>query len=132
MIDHRNNNESNCNNFNKMQETAERDVYRRIDSILPDDSTIDGQRQPSPFDLDKIITKYGENSEILQLILISKVEEDRRRAEEAKLKQKKIEYLVSGKGNVIQTSILFIFTKIFIIRTIASYNILSTLQQSRT
>lgn len=51
------------------------------------------------FDLDEIMLKYGDNPAILRLILSSKVEEDRRRAEEAKLKQRELEYLLSRKGN---------------------------------
>lgn len=47
------------------------------------------------FDLDKIMMKYGDNPAILQLILSSKLEEDRRRTEEAKLKQRELEYLLS-------------------------------------
>lgn len=61
----------------------------------------DEDMSPSSFDLQKIVETYGEDSEIFQLILVSKVEEDRRRIEEAKLKQKKIDFLVSNKGNFI-------------------------------
>ncbi|KAI7895575.1 uncharacterized protein EV154DRAFT_413289 [Mucor mucedo] len=59
----------------------------------------DRDMSPSSFNLQEIIETYGENSEIFQLILISKVEEDRRRIEEAKLKQKKIDFFVSNKDN---------------------------------
>ncbi|ORZ03649.1 hypothetical protein BCR43DRAFT_520757 [Syncephalastrum racemosum] len=46
------------------------------------------------FNLEKVVHQYGEQPELLELILSSKVEEDRRRAEEAKLRQKEIDYLL--------------------------------------
>ncbi|KAI9252986.1 hypothetical protein BDA99DRAFT_540975 [Phascolomyces articulosus] len=50
---------------------------------------------PSPFfNLEKVVHQYGEQRDLLELILSSKVEEDRRRAEEAKLRQKEIDYLL--------------------------------------
>ncbi|KAI8975217.1 hypothetical protein BDF20DRAFT_1001774 [Mycotypha africana] len=45
-------------------------------------------------DLDKLIQTYGKQPELLELILSSKVEEDRRLAEEAKLKRKEIDYML--------------------------------------
>ncbi|KAI9473541.1 MAG: hypothetical protein EXX96DRAFT_652342 [Benjaminiella poitrasii] len=44
------------------------------------------------FDLNDVIKKYGDQPELLQLILSSKLEEDRRKAEEAKLRQKELDY----------------------------------------
>ncbi|ORX63069.1 hypothetical protein DM01DRAFT_1403450 [Hesseltinella vesiculosa] len=46
------------------------------------------------FSLDKVIQQYASQPELLNLILSCKVEEDRRRAEEAKLKRKEIEYYI--------------------------------------
>lgn len=46
------------------------------------------------FNLDKVVQQYGEQPELLELILSSKLEEDRRRAEEAKLRQKEIDYML--------------------------------------
>ncbi|KAI9480382.1 MAG: hypothetical protein EXX96DRAFT_562392 [Benjaminiella poitrasii] len=45
--------------------------------------------------LDKMVQTYVHQPELLELILSSKVEEDRRRAEEAKLRQKEIDYILS-------------------------------------
>jgi hypothetical protein len=59
------------------------------------------EASPSSFDLDRIINKYGDHPALLQLILSSKVEEDRRRAEEARLKQKELDYLISSEGKKI-------------------------------
>ena len=49
------------------------------------------------FDLHDVIQKYGDHPEVLSLILSSKVEEDRRKAEEARLRQKELEYLILSK-----------------------------------
>ncbi|KAI8369809.1 hypothetical protein EDC96DRAFT_503461 [Choanephora cucurbitarum] len=56
-------------------------------------------------DLQSVITKYHTNPELLKLILASKVEEDKRRTEEAKLKAKELdlylknqEILIKGKA----------------------------------
>jgi hypothetical protein len=49
---------------------------------------------PHTFDLHDVIQKYGDHPEVLGLILSSKVEEDRRKAEEARLRQKELEYLI--------------------------------------
>ncbi|KAF1806046.1 hypothetical protein FB192DRAFT_1419173 [Mucor lusitanicus] len=46
------------------------------------------------FDLHDVIQRYGDQPEVLGLILSSKVEEDRRKAEEARLRQKELEYLI--------------------------------------
>ncbi|KAI9028074.1 hypothetical protein CLU79DRAFT_737607 [Phycomyces nitens] len=46
------------------------------------------------FNFEKVVQEYGERPELLELILSSKVEEDRRRAEEAKLRQKEIDYIL--------------------------------------
>ncbi|KAI7904916.1 uncharacterized protein BX663DRAFT_501025 [Cokeromyces recurvatus] len=45
--------------------------------------------------LEKVVQTYVHHPELLELILSSKVEEDRRRAEEAKLRQKEIDYIIS-------------------------------------
>lgn len=50
------------------------------------------------FDLCTIIEKYGDYSELLELILSCKLQEDRRKTEEAKLKQKEIDYFLSNQG----------------------------------
>lgn len=44
--------------------------------------------------IEKAIQVYGSQPELLSLILSSKVEEDRRKAEEAKLRQKEIDYML--------------------------------------
>ncbi|KAI7904753.1 uncharacterized protein BX663DRAFT_484847 [Cokeromyces recurvatus] len=49
------------------------------------------------FDLTEVINKYGSYPELLQLILSSKVEEDRRKTEEAKLRQKELDYYLLSK-----------------------------------
>lgn len=47
--------------------------------------------------LEKVVQNYGSQPELLELILSSKVEEDRRRAEEAKLRRKEIDYMLQQK-----------------------------------
>lgn len=47
--------------------------------------------------LEKVVQTYGAQPELLELILSSKVEEDRRRAEEAKLRRKEIDYMLQQK-----------------------------------
>lgn len=47
--------------------------------------------------LEKVVQTYGSQPELLELILSSKVEEDRRRAEEAKLRRKEIDYMLQQK-----------------------------------
>jgi hypothetical protein len=44
--------------------------------------------------LEHVVQTYGSQPELLELILSSKVEEDRRRAEEAKLRRKEIDYML--------------------------------------
>lgn len=52
---------------------------------------------PHKFDLHDVIQKYGDHPEVLSLILSTKVEEDRRKAEEARLRQKELEYFILSK-----------------------------------
>lgn len=55
--------------------------------------------------LQGVISKYQTNPELLKLILASKVEEDRRRAEEAKLKSKELDlYLNQQKDKTRRAS----------------------------
>ncbi|KAG2185879.1 hypothetical protein INT43_002317 [Umbelopsis isabellina] len=49
---------------------------------------------PASYDLQEIIVQYQQQPELLKLILSSKVEEDKRRAEEAKLRAKEIDLLL--------------------------------------
>jgi hypothetical protein len=49
------------------------------------------------FDLQDVIHQFRTQPELLQLVLNSKVEEDRRRAEEAKLRGKEIDYYLQRK-----------------------------------
>ncbi|KAJ8652230.1 hypothetical protein O0I10_012138 [Lichtheimia ornata] len=49
---------------------------------------------PQPISLNDILTKYTEKPDLLELILLSKVEEDRRRTEEIKLRSKQIDYML--------------------------------------
>lgn len=51
----------------------------------------------SYLNLEKVVQVYGNQPELLELILSSKVEEDRRRAEEAKLRRKEIDYMLQHK-----------------------------------
>lgn len=58
-------------------------------------SKLNTSAEPSAFlNLEKVVQTYGSQPELLELILSSKVEEDRRRAEEAKLRRKEIEYML--------------------------------------
>lgn len=50
------------------------------------------QEMSSTYSVEKAIQVYGSQPALLGLILSSKVEEDRRKAEEAKLRQKEIDY----------------------------------------
>jgi hypothetical protein len=47
--------------------------------------------------LERVIQNYASQPELLELILASKVEEDKRRAEEAKLRRKEIDYMLQKK-----------------------------------
>ncbi|KAI8882128.1 hypothetical protein K501DRAFT_251956 [Backusella circina FSU 941] len=49
--------------------------------------------------LEKVIQNYASQPELLELILASKVEEDKRRAEEAKLRRKEIDYMLQKKDD---------------------------------
>lgn len=51
----------------------------------------------SYLNLERVVQVYGNQPELLELILSSKVEEDRRRAEEAKLRRKEIDYMLQQK-----------------------------------
>ncbi|CAO3598842.1 unnamed protein product [Absidia cylindrospora] len=56
------------------------------------------------FDLNKLLNRFGDNAELLELILTSKVEEDRRRTEEAKLKIKQLDYRKDKKREEISSN----------------------------
>jgi hypothetical protein len=58
------------------------------------------QKSVETFDLHEIIQRYGNHPDLLELVLSSKLEEDRRKTEEAKLKQKELEYLILKKGTL--------------------------------
>ncbi|KAI8141331.1 hypothetical protein BJV82DRAFT_618776 [Fennellomyces sp. T-0311] len=73
------------------QNTSLRPLTQSIPS--PNMSKQDEDNTPF-FNLEKVVQQYGEQRDLLELILSSKVEEDRRRAEEAKLRQKEIDYLL--------------------------------------
>jgi hypothetical protein len=51
----------------------------------------------SNFDLQDIIAQFGGQPELLKLILMSKVEEDKRKAEEAKLRAKELDLMLCDK-----------------------------------
>ncbi|KAI7877837.1 hypothetical protein K492DRAFT_218467 [Lichtheimia hyalospora FSU 10163] len=53
---------------------------------------------PQPISLNDILTKYTEKPDLLELILLSKVEEDRRRTEEIKLRSKQIDYMLQKQN----------------------------------
>ncbi|KAI8085752.1 uncharacterized protein B0P05DRAFT_569969 [Gilbertella persicaria] len=55
--------------------------------------------------LEKVVQTYGDQPELLELILSSKVEEDRRRAEEAKLRRKEIDYVLHKQQSKKETSL---------------------------
>lgn len=50
------------------------------------------------FDVHTIIEKYGKQPDLLELILSCKAQEDKRKTEEAKLKQRELDYLISNEG----------------------------------
>lgn len=50
-------------------------------------------------DLQSVVSKYHANPELLKLILTSKVEEDKRRTEEAKLKAKELDLYLQNQQN---------------------------------
>ncbi|ORZ18505.1 hypothetical protein BCR42DRAFT_489860 [Absidia repens] len=56
------------------------------------------------FNLNKLLNRFGDNAELLELILTSKVEEDRRRTEEAKLKIKQLDYRNDKKKEEISSN----------------------------
>ncbi|KAF1797101.1 hypothetical protein V8B55DRAFT_1485656 [Mucor lusitanicus] len=75
--------------------------------LLSSSSTTSSAYPPSPpmssssksipngfLNLEKVVSTYGNQPELLELILSSKVEEDRRRAEEAKLRRKEIDFML--------------------------------------
>ncbi|KAI8394086.1 uncharacterized protein BYT42DRAFT_488449, partial [Radiomyces spectabilis] len=49
------------------------------------------------YNLEALVEQYGSSPDLLQLILSSKVEEDKRRAEEAKLRSKEIDYMLKWR-----------------------------------
>lgn len=61
-------------------------------------------QQQSGIDLQSVVTKYQSQPELLKLILASKVEEDKRRTEEAKLKAKELDLYLQqgGKQSIIK------------------------------
>ncbi|KAI8062250.1 hypothetical protein BC940DRAFT_279043 [Gongronella butleri] len=67
-------------------------------TCLPSSAPRDSQPAIAPkaphFNLEKVIHQYSTQPDLLNLILSCKVEEDRRLAEEAKLKRKEIEYYI--------------------------------------
>lgn len=77
---------------------------RPIAQHIPRPSIESDNSSANFFNLDRLMQQYGEQPELLELILSSKVEEDRRRAEEAKLKRKEIDYLLLQKQQDIDTA----------------------------
>ncbi|KAH8548014.1 hypothetical protein BGW37DRAFT_523878 [Umbelopsis sp. PMI_123] len=57
------------------------------------------QQQPNPFALQEVVRQFRDKPELLQLILQSKVEEDKRRAEEAKLRAKEIDLYMQHRDS---------------------------------
>ncbi|CAO3625991.1 unnamed protein product [Cunninghamella echinulata] len=55
------------------------------------------EQHNSTTNLEALIQQYGDNTELLELILRSKVEEDKRRTEEAKLKNKELDLMLQKK-----------------------------------
>ncbi|KAI8987048.1 hypothetical protein BDB01DRAFT_842463 [Pilobolus umbonatus] len=64
----------------------------------------DTNQSSENIDLSQIISTYGSQPELLGLILSSKVEEDRRRAEEAKLRRKELDYMMHQQENRVDRS----------------------------
>ncbi|KAI9286450.1 hypothetical protein BC943DRAFT_291284 [Umbelopsis sp. AD052] len=60
----------------------------------PNNAHSNNNNNPASYDLQEIISQYQQHPELLKLILSSKVEEDKRRAEEAKLRGKEIDLLL--------------------------------------
>ncbi|RCH87774.1 hypothetical protein CU097_009027 [Rhizopus azygosporus] len=56
-----------------------------------------GDLKANKTDLQAVISKYQSDPELLKLILISKVEEDKRRTEEARLRSKEIDLYLSQR-----------------------------------
>ncbi|KAG1454885.1 hypothetical protein G6F56_007212 [Rhizopus delemar] len=56
---------------------------------------------PYSLSIEKALQIYGSQPELLGLVLYSKLEEDRRKTEEAKLRQKEIDYLLQRKKNLL-------------------------------
>ncbi|KAI7848573.1 hypothetical protein BDC45DRAFT_574722 [Circinella umbellata] len=85
--------------YNSSIHTPSRSMSASTASSIPSpkmskhDQVSNGNSSPF-FNLEKVVQQYGEQRDLLELILSSKVEEDRRRAEEAKLRQKEIDYLL--------------------------------------
>jgi hypothetical protein len=85
-----NNNNSSINNRNNS-----------VHNILNTPSTPD--TNPVSCDLQEVIMYYQSQPDLLRLILMSKVEEDKRRAEEAKLRAKELDLLLLQQQQLVTT-----------------------------
>lgn len=63
------------------------------------------------YDLQEVIQQYQSQPELLKLILTSKVEEDKRRAEEAKLRAKELDLVLQNKHTHRKQSAPYIIPK---------------------
>lgn len=78
---------NNTNNFNTSNTLAASPVMTNNNNFKGEQNLVSG-------DLQDIIYSYQSQPELLRLILVSKLEEDKRRAEEAKLRAKELDLLL--------------------------------------
>jgi hypothetical protein len=75
------------------------ETYRRLDSPSNNQNYspfyVDDKRLETHSDLPLLLEKYKNDSRLLQISLSKKINEDRRKAEEAKLKYDYLDYLIS-------------------------------------
>ncbi|KAI7856789.1 hypothetical protein BDC45DRAFT_566854 [Circinella umbellata] len=74
---------------------------RKLPTVLTPSPTI---KTGTCSSLEEIIQQYSQKPELLELLLMSKVQEDRRRAEEAKLRSKEIDYLLHQREQTSSSS----------------------------
>ncbi|KAI9266495.1 hypothetical protein BDA99DRAFT_558570 [Phascolomyces articulosus] len=101
--DSNSNNSSNrsSNNSNNGYSWNSTTSTRRLPAVLTPPLTITTETTSS---LEDIIRQYSQKPEILELVLMSKVQEDRRRAEEAKLRSKEIDYMLQREQQQLSSS----------------------------
>jgi hypothetical protein len=95
------NNSNNNNNSNNQSSSAAANYNNNLTSSSPvmnnnssNNALKNGEQNLVSGDLQDIIYSYQSQPELLRLILLSKLEEDKRRAEEAKLRAKELDLLL--------------------------------------